>query len=210
MGWGGRGRSIVLLRGPRVSSTALGLGAPQGQVPILWSDDGRPEDIYQDLASTDRFRKGQALEAYAIYIMRLLGLRFLAWRKRARETGGAEVDAVLAGLFGSVPTRWQVQCKNTPDAALDVEDVAREVGIAVMNRATHILIIANAGITRDAWKFAAGINRGTLFTLFLLDRGDFEEIRKSPGTIGKILRSKAEEILTQRVQTEQLPGGSLL
>lgn len=160
----------------------------------------RPEDIYQDLSSSDRYRKGHALEAYAIYIMRLLGLRFLAWRKRARETGGAEVDVILAGLFGGMPTRWQVQCKNTPGGVLDIEDTAREVGIAVINRATHILVIANAAITKDAWNYAASINQYTPFTMFLLSRADFEEIRKSPGSMGRILRSKAEEILAQRAR----------
>ena len=44
------------------------------------------EDIYAELESNETFKKGQALEAYAIYLMRLLGLRFLHWRKRAKET----------------------------------------------------------------------------------------------------------------------------
>ncbi len=158
----------------------------------------RPLDIYKDLASTDRFRKGQALEAYAIHIMRLLGLRFLAWRRRARDTGGAEVDVVLAGLFGGIPTRWQVQCKNTPGSRLHVEDIAREVGVAVLNRATHILIIANCNITKYARNFATGINNGTTFTLFQLDKRDFEAVKASPGVLGDLLRTKAEEILRQR------------
>jgi site-specific DNA-methyltransferase (cytosine-N4-specific) len=158
----------------------------------------RPEDIYSDLASTDRFRKGRALEAYAVYIMRLLGLRFVGWRKRADETGGAEVDVMLEGVFGGTPTRWQVQCKNTPSGAIDLEDVAREVGIAVLNHATHILIIANGRITKDAREFATGISLGSPFTVFLLDKDDFDVIRKNAAGIGNILRLKSEELLRVR------------
>lgn len=145
---------------------------------------------------------------YAIHIMRLLGLRFLAWRRRARETGSAEVDVLLAGLFGGVPTRWQVQCKNAPSAHLDTEDVAREVGVAVLNNATHIMIIANSRITRAAIEFAAGINSRSPFTVFLLGKEDFEAIRESPGALGKILRVKAEDVLLGRnsARTEKTAG----
>lgn len=159
----------------------------------------RPEDIYKDLQSSDRLTKGQALEAFAIYVMRLLGLRFIAWRKRARETGGAEVDVILTGILGGIPTRWQVQCKNAPKSSLDIEDVAREVGVALVSRATHVLMIANSPITREARNFAASINTATTLPIYLLDKRDFEEIRASPGVLGRILRAKAEEILSRRV-----------
>ena len=151
----------------------------------------RPEDIYKDLQSSDRLTKGQALEAFAIYVMRLLGLRFIGWRKRARETGGAEVDVSLTGILGGMPTRWQVQCKNAPKSSLDIEDVAREVGVALVSRATHVLMIANAPITREARNFAASIDVATTLTTYLLDKRDFEEIRVSPGALGRILRAKA-------------------
>nr|MBA2633274.1 hypothetical protein [Chloroflexota bacterium] len=56
-----------------------------------------PAQIYTELGSGDTFIKGQALEAYAIRIMRLLGLRFVGWRKRAQDTTGrAEIDVVMA------------------------------------------------------------------------------------------------------------------
>jgi hypothetical protein len=160
----------------------------------------RPGDIYQDLASTDRFRKGQALEAYAVQVMRLLGLRFLGWRRRAFETGGAEVDVALAGLFGGIPTLWQVQCKNTPSGRLDVEDLAREVGVATVYRATHVLLIANCQVTEQARRFAARANGTTMLTVFVLDKKDFEAIKMSPGALGRILRSSADLILKQWTQ----------
>ncbi|MFQ5572219.1 MAG: hypothetical protein ACE5G0_21295, partial [Rhodothermales bacterium] len=37
----------------------------------------RPEDFYEALNSKDNYTKGHALEAFTIYVMRLLGLRFL-------------------------------------------------------------------------------------------------------------------------------------
>ncbi len=161
----------------------------------------RPDDIYTDLASTDRFRKGQALEAYAIHIMRLMGLRFLGWRKRGLETGGAEVDVTLAGLFGGVPTRWQIQCKNTPGSRLDLEDVAREVGVATVYHATHVLMIGNCPITERALGFAARINSDSALTVFILGKSDFEAIKTSPGALGRILRSNAESILQLKMRS---------
>jgi hypothetical protein len=71
----------------------------------------RPPDIFKELESDDTYVKGRALEAFAVYVMRLLHLRFIQWRKRASATGYAEVDAILAGVLGGVSTRWQVQCK---------------------------------------------------------------------------------------------------
>src|SRR5205823_5078512 len=118
----------------------------------------RPEDIYAEMKSSNTFKKGQALEAYAIYLMRLLGLRFLHWRKRAKDTTGrAEVDAVFSGVIGAVPTRWQVQCKNTPKGRVDLEDVAKEVGLLPITQATHILLVANSRITKDAREYAAQV-----------------------------------------------------
>lgn len=166
----------------------------------------KPEDIYADLASKDTFVKGQALEAYAIYVMRLLGLRFVAWRKRAKDTTGrAEVDALLSGLFGGLPTRWQVQCKNTPSSRLDLENVAKEVGLLPLTHATHILVLANCEITRDAQDYAAMINRRTQATVFLLGGGEFEAVKSSPGSLGAILRQKAENILRQQPKDLWLP-----
>ena len=164
----------------------------------------RPADIYAELESSDTFKKGQALEAYAIYLMRLLGLRFLHWRKRAKETTGrAEVDAIFAGVIGAVPTRWQVQCKNTPRGRVDLEDVAKEVGLLPITEATHILLVANSRVTKDAREYATQIMNRSPVTIFLLDATDFAAVKQNPGALGSILRSKAETIVRQR------PVGSL-
>lgn len=150
-------------------------------------------EIHKDLDSKDTFVKGQALEAYAIQIMRRLGLRFVSWRVHARDkTGQAEVDAVLSGVTGGNPTRWQIQCKNTPSGQVDLGDVAKEVGLLPITKATHILLLANCTISRDARIFASEVMRNSPVTIYLLDRKDFEAIRRSSGgALASILTAKA-------------------
>jgi hypothetical protein len=158
----------------------------------------RPADIYAALDSSDKFKKGQALEAYVIHVMRLLRLRFVEWRKRGPETGGAEIDATFQGLVGGLPTVWQVQCKNVPSGLVRLEDVAKEVGQVPTTRATHILIIANGRMTTDAERFAMETMRNSPVTIFLLGKKDFDAIKADPGALAAILRRKAEEIVRNR------------
>jgi hypothetical protein len=155
----------------------------------------RPADIYAEMRSDDKFVKGQALEAFAIQIMRLLGLRFVAWRKRARDTGGAELDVVMSGVIGIVvPTVWQIQCKNTPAGYLSLEDVSREVGLVPMTRATHILILANCRIAGEAESFAKQIMRDQSLTIFIIGKEGFERIQSDPHLLVSILHEQAEAI----------------
>ena len=163
----------------------------------------RPENIYAALESKDTFEKGRALEAYAIHIMRLLRLRFLEWRKRGPATGGAEIDVTLAGLMGVIPTVWQVQCKNTPSGRIRLEDVSKEVGQVWTTKATHVMLIGNAAITRDAAEFSMATMRNSPLTIFLLGAQDYEAIKKSPGALGAILRAQAEKIVRNRTQISQ-------
>ena len=166
----------------------------------------RPDDIYRELDSADKHAKGRALEAFAIYVMRLLGLRFLGWRRRAQETGNSEVDVLLAGLSGAVPTTWQVQCKNTPGSTIRLEDVAKEVGLLPLTHATHILIFANAAVTQDARDFAHEIMLRSSVTIFLLDKTIFKEIKKNPANIARILRGLAEHIRDRQISAPLWSG----
>lgn len=152
-----------------------------------------PADIYADLDSSDKSKKGRALEAYAVRIMRLLRFRFLGWRVRAKDAGYGEVDVVMVRVAAGVPTRWQVQCKNTPGSKVDLEDVAKEVGISLLTKATHILFITNSSFTRDAVTYANEVMINTALTIYLLDRRDFEKIKKNETALAEILNAKAEE-----------------
>ncbi len=162
----------------------------------------RPADIYADLDSGDTFKKGQALEAFAIYVMRLLGLRFAVWRKRSADTTGrAEIDAVMTATSGLVPTVWQIQCKNTPAGNVDLEDVAKEVGLVPLTRATQILLLANCKITADARTYAAQVNRQSSTVIYLLDSSDFAKIRKDPSHLSVVIREQAD--LATRLKHEE-------
>jgi len=151
----------------------------------------RPEDIFASLDSDDKFVKGQALEALSIYVMRLLGLRFRGWRRRAKDTGYSEVDAFLSGLFGGLPTSWQVQCKNTPTTSVRLEDVAKEVGLLPLTHATHILVVSTGTFTQDAEKFSEAIMLNTSVIIFLINKDDIEAIMAKPTEISSILKAKA-------------------
>ena len=151
----------------------------------------RPEDIFEDLESSDPDTKGKALEAFTILVMRMLGLRFVGWRKRA----AAEIDALLEGVLGPVATRWQIQCKNTPSSAVRLEDIAKEVGLLPITGATHLLFIANASFSNDAVEYARAVSKRTAVGIYLLDQGDFNALRESPMSIARLLRVRAEEML---------------
>ena len=162
----------------------------------------RSEDIYEDLGSKDTYVKGEALEAFAIHVMRLLGLRLVGWRKRALDTTGqAEVVVLMSGMFGGLPTMWQVQCKNTPSSNVDLEDIAKEVGIAPLTKATHLLIIANASVTKDAKIYADAISVQTSLPVIVLDNEDFQSIVKSPGRLGSIIAQRSESIVRAKSTT---------
>lgn len=161
----------------------------------------RAEDIYNDLDSSDTGKKGQALEAYAIQLMRILGLRLIAWRKRAKEsTGQAEIDALMAGTIGSIATTWQVQCKNMPNSSVNLEDIAKEVGITTVTKATHILFVTNGTYTKDAREFAAKIVASSSLSIYLLDKSDFEIVRENPAALAHLLEIQSKKIVSDRLQ----------
>lgn len=82
-----------------------------------------------------------------------------------------------------------------------LEDVAKEVGLAPLTRATHILVLANAPITRDARRYADAVMQNTSATIFLLDREDFEAVREGPANLGRVLRRQAERIRDLKLAT---------
>jgi hypothetical protein len=139
-----------------------------------------PDRIRSGLARNKTTEKGMALEAYAVRVMRLMNLRFVSWRQRSAATGGAEVDATFTGLLGGVPTRWQVQCKNTK-TEVRLDDVAKEVGLVPLTKATHILVLSNQKFTRAAIKFAQDTMKQSSVTLFLVGGDDFKRVLDDGG-----------------------------
>lgn len=167
----------------------------------------RSEDIFAALDSPDIYQKGQALEAFAIHIMRILGLRLIAWRKRAKDaTGRAEVDVLMGGVIGGVATSWQVQCKNMRNSRVALEDIAKEVGITAVTKATHVLFVTNGSYTRDARDFATKAMAASSLSIYLLDGRDFADIRRGSASLARIIERQSQKIILERLESPTWSG----
>lgn len=192
----GRGAKAHLIRptekfraefiGPVLDSLAKSGGFPRVRldVPI--------EQVVDDLGSPDRHKKGLALEMLVMHLCRLLGLRVTHWRRRAADTGGAEVD-VLADGMNYVFTRWQIQCKNTRTVSHD--DVARELGIVGHTRANVVMVVTTGRFAKPAADLAESEMSRSPATLVLLDGRDLAHIVKEPSSIGQVLRRHAQRAM---------------
>lgn len=110
------------------------------------------DEILLELKSTDRSVRGKALEALAVFLMRLLDLELVAWRLRARDTtASAEVDVIVEGAR-FVFSRWQIQCKNTAKVALD--DVAKEVGLMGFLGSQVAMVVGTGAVSQAAKTYA--------------------------------------------------------
>lgn len=144
-------------------------------------------EILQELQSEHTGIKGKALEALAFYLMRLLGLEFKSWRKRGKKTGGFEVDVIVEGAR-LIFSRWQIQCKNTPESSVPLEDIAKEVGLSLQLKSNVILMVTTGRFSRDALIYADDMMRLTHLNIVTLDRGDLRKLSESPLTIVEILK----------------------
>jgi hypothetical protein len=158
-------------------------------------------EILQELESEDIGKKGKALEALAFYFMRLLGLEFKAWRKRGKKTGGFEVDVIVEGAR-LVFSRWQIQCKNTPDNAVPLEDIAKEVGLSLQLKSNVILMVTTGRYSREALIYADDMMQITHLNIITLDKRDLSILTKSPLAIVEILNKKARRVMDLKVLPE--------
>jgi hypothetical protein len=151
-------------------------------------------EILEELESDNTGVKGLALEALAFYFMRLLGLEFKSWRKRGKKTGGYEVDVIVEGAR-LVFSRWQIQCKNTPDGFVSLEDIAKEVGLSLQLKSNVILVITTGRFSRDALDYADDMMRISHLNIVTLSKHDLSILTKSPLTIVEILNKKARRVM---------------
>ena len=154
-------------------------------------------EIVQELHSEDTGIKGKALEALAFYFMRLLGLEFKAWRKRGKKTGGFEVDVIVEGAR-LIFSRWQIQCKNTPEGKVSLEDVAKEVGLSLNLKSNVILVITTGLFSKDALEYADDIMRDIPVNIVTLDKRDLQILVESPLAIVEILNKKARRVMEMK------------
>lgn len=151
------------------------------------------DDILNGLDSGNINIKGLALEALAFYLGRLLDLDFVKWRKRGKETGGAELDVIMEGA-NLIFSRWQIQCKNSSQATL--EDIAKELGLAQIIKTNVIMIVTTGRIGDAARIFAERITSDTNYQVILIHGAHLKRIKTDPTIISDILRSQSEIAMT--------------
>jgi site-specific DNA-methyltransferase (cytosine-N4-specific) len=129
-------------------------------------------------------------------MIRLTSLRFTSWRLRSYEsTGGGEVD-VLAASDSFVYSRWQIQCKNTKK--VDVDVLAKEVGMTFVTGADVIMIVTTGEFTRDAWQYASRMMDVSRYYIILLQKEDLDKIKEDKTNIIKILDKKARRVFAKK------------
>jgi hypothetical protein len=154
------------------------------------------DKIFEDLESPNTGVKGQALELLALNILRDVGLTPVGFRLRSAKTQGAEVDLIAEGanlLFG----RWLVQCKNTPRKNLEVDQIAKEVGLAIVMQAHVVMLVTTGKIGRPVKAFADGLARTSSLQAVLIDGATLKTYKNSKGAaLIDYLNENARQVLT--------------
>lgn len=169
------------------------------------SSDLRPllrksmHDILADLKAKDTHTRGLALEALAFKLMRLLDMDYVATRLRGAATGGAEVDLIFQSAR-LVFSRWQVQCKNT--ARVNLEDVAKEVGLTHLLKSNVIVVVSTGKIGASARGYANKVMGDTNLCLVLVNGDDLLAIEKNPAAIVDVFCREA--VHATRLKTLEL------
>jgi hypothetical protein len=139
--------------------------------------------------------RGQLGEMLAVHACLMLGLRVVAWRKRAP----VEIDLSAERTVGLSYQRWHLQVKNI-DGDLDADRVDREIGAAAGTGATHLLfVVPRGGVTGTAQLEIDTKNRLTHFHVYLLTAASFAApiraslIRDLRGQETKLTRIKRME-----------------
>jgi site-specific DNA-methyltransferase (cytosine-N4-specific) len=154
------------------------------------------ENVIDDLEHPNKHIKGKALELLAIWMIRLTGLRFSQWRLRSyQSTGGGEVD-VLAASDRFVYSRWQIQCKNTKK--VDVDVLAKEIGITFVTGADVVMVVTTGQFTRDALQYASRMMEVSRYYMILLQKEDIESIKEDKTYIIKILDKQARRVFAKK------------
>lgn len=153
------------------------------------------DQVITDISSPDIHIKGKALELLAIWMVRLCSLRFTAWRKRDIDTGKGEVD-VMAASDNFVYSKWQIQCKNTEKVDIDV--VAKELGMTFVTNADVILIVTTGEFSNDARVYADRVSTISRYYVILLDKNDVASLVMDKISIIPILDSIAKRTFARR------------
>lgn len=178
---------IVQVLLARVREFGILVTGPELQIPFT--------TLVRQLDDPDRNVRGRALELFALRLLHHLGLRRIRWR--TRPTNAEEIDGSADGE-SQVHTRWQVQCKNTETLHLD--DAAKEVGIAVRNRSTIILLVTTGRISPAADDFVDDVVRFSPYTIVRFDGADVRSLALDESRLVDILVREAQRARDLRAQ----------
>lgn len=150
-------------------------------------------DIFHDLAHSSTHTRGLALELLALRLVRDIGLFPVCFRERTSKTQEAEVDLIAQGVHLHY-SRWLVQCKNT--ASVEVSDIAKEVGMAVVLKAQVILMVTTGTFRRTVQIYANGLATSSNLQAILIDGALLEQYRSSgAGAVIDALQKAAYHVL---------------
>ena len=152
-------------------------------------------DVVSDLNHPDKHVKGKALELLAIWLIRLIGIKFVKWRKRDYQTGMGEID-VLAASDQYIYSRWQIQCKNT--SKVDVDVLAKEIGMTFVTKADVVMVVTTGKFSKDAITYSYKMMNESRYYMILIDENDIREIIKNPVSIVDILNRQARRAFAKR------------
>jgi hypothetical protein len=159
-------------------------------------------ELLDDQASENN--RGLGLELLALRMLLELNLEPQGFRLRSAETGHAEVDLQAEGtnlLF----SRWVVQCKNV-SRRVPLSDIAKEVGIAVHQKAHVVMVVTTSDFTADAIKFAKDVSIATHLQFLLIPGTTVREyLKQGPQSLLKYVLENAATVMEQKRVQALLP-----
>ncbi|MDP1987444.1 restriction endonuclease, partial [Phenylobacterium sp.] len=137
--------------------------------------------------------KGLALETLAVRLLYELGLTPVAFRARGSENNGAEVDLIAEGADTHFH-RWMIQCKNTPK--VNVEALAKEIGMAVLYRAQVILLVTTGDFSLTVRRHAQELAETTNMQALLINGAELETyLNEGIAGLFRQFEQRAREVL---------------
>jgi site-specific DNA-methyltransferase (cytosine-N4-specific) len=103
---------------------------------------------------------------------------------------------VLAASDRFVYHRWQIQCKNTK--RVDVEVLAKEVGMTFVTGADVVMVVTTGEFTRDAFQYAYRMMEVSRYYMVLIQKEDIEAIKEDRTNIIKILDRRARRVFAKK------------
>jgi hypothetical protein len=153
-------------------------------------------DLLKDVRNTNlsNHKRGLALEGVCIQLVRLLGARFVDWRRRGDETQGAEVD-VVAELVRGQYQLIQLQSKASKISGRDVVD--REVGVAAGLKSNVLLLVSAREVSDAARRAAASHMQESGLAILFLDGSDLERL-EAGGEMARLMEREWRRVTAVR------------